>query len=78
MNNDLQKGFQLGDWRVFPDQGLLEGTLYAKWGHTKISGQGTYDAQFIVGSMAIDGQGDVTILFVGGKKGKAPQVFLVE
>jgi hypothetical protein len=60
------------------DQGMLQGTLYAKWGHTKIAGQGTYDAQFVVGSMAIDGKGDVTILFVGGKKGKAPQVFLVE
>lgn len=25
MNRDIHQGFQLGDWRVFPDQGLLEG-----------------------------------------------------
>jgi Flp pilus assembly protein TadG len=74
-----RRGSSMGlDIQGDAEEGMLEGTLYAKWGHTKISGQGTYDAQFVVGSMAIDGQGDVTINFVGGKKGKAPQVFLVE
>lgn len=74
-----RRGSSMGlDIQGDADQGMLEGTLYAKWGHTKISGQGTYDAQFVVGSIAIAGQGDVTIDFVGGKKGKAPQIFLVE
>jgi len=60
------------------EEGNLAGTLYAKWAHFKIAGQGTYDAQFIAGSIAISGQGDVTINYVGDKIGKAPQVFLVE
>lgn len=58
--------------------GSLEGTLYAKWANVQISGQGTYDAQFVVGSIAITGQGDVTIDFLGNQVGKAPKVFLVE
>jgi Flp pilus assembly protein TadG len=58
--------------------GLLEGTLYAKWSNASITGQGTYDAQFVVGSMKISGQGDITINFIGDGKGRAPQVFLVE
>src|SRR5262249_16446382 len=40
--------------------GMLSGSLYAKWSLFKISGQGTYDAQFISGSMAVTGQGIVT------------------
>jgi hypothetical protein len=59
-------------------EGLLEGTLYAKWAHCKIAGQGTYDAQFVLGSIEVAGQGDVTIDYSGKKLGKAPQVFLVE
>ncbi len=58
--------------------GLLAGTLYAKWASVTISGQGTYDAQFVVGSIQITGQGDVTINYSGENLGKAPQVFLVE
>lgn len=58
--------------------GLLTGTIYAKWAHFKISGQGTYDAQFVVGSMTIPGQGDVELTVGGNKLGKAPAVFLVE
>ena len=34
--------------------------------------------QIAVGSMKIDGQGEVTILYDGNRLGKAPQVFLVE
>jgi Flp pilus assembly protein TadG len=58
--------------------GNLKGTLYAKFGEVKISGQGTYDAQFIVGSMDITGQGDITIQYNGSGVAKAPQVFLVQ
>ena len=58
--------------------GLLAGTLYAKWANVQISGQGTYDAQFVVGSMSITGQGNVTVNYAGKNLGKAPWVFLVE
>jgi hypothetical protein len=60
------------------DDGNLAGTLYAPSAEVQISGQGTYDAQFIVGSMALTGQGDVTLNYNGAGVGKAPQVFLVE
>ncbi len=60
------------------EEGNLGGTLYAKWAHFKIAGQGIYDAQFVAGSINVTGQGDVTVDYVGDKIGKAPQVFLVE
>lgn len=59
-------------------EGCLSGTLYAKWAPVKIAGQGTYDAQFVVGSMVVTGTGDIVIHYTGKKLGKAPQVFLVE
>ena len=49
-----------------------------KWGHVSITGSGTYDAQFVIGSMAISGNGLVTILNTGPGRGKAPRVYLVE
>jgi Flp pilus assembly protein TadG len=58
--------------------GLLAGTLYAKWSNFQISGQGTYDAQFVAGSVSVTGQGNVTILGAGEKRGKANQIYLVE
>ena len=58
--------------------GNLKGTLYAKWGEARISGSGTYDAQFVVGTMDISGQGDITIVYNGNGVAKAPKVFLVE
>jgi hypothetical protein len=60
------------------DEGDLAGTLYAKWAEVKIAGQGTYDAQFVVGSMDLSGQGDITINYNGDNSGKAPRIFLVE
>ncbi len=59
-------------------EGNLAGTLYMKWALTSISGQGTYNAQFVVGSMDITGNGIVTVNYTGQKVGKAPAVFLVE
>ncbi len=59
-------------------EGRLSGTLYAKWAPIKIAGQGTYDAQFVVGSMVVTGTGDIVIHYTGKKLGKAPQIFLVE
>jgi hypothetical protein len=59
-------------------EGVLQGTLYAKWAHVKLAGQGTYSAQFVVGSMDVAGSGVVTIDYAGQNLGKAPRVFLVE
>lgn len=58
--------------------GVLEGTLYAKWANAAISGQGTYDAQIIVGSISVSGTGFVTIQSAGGGRGRANDVYLVE
>lgn len=58
--------------------GVLKGTLYAKWANFKISGQGNYSAQFVAGSLALTGQGDITILAAGGGTGHANEVYLVE
>jgi Flp pilus assembly protein TadG len=56
----------------------LTGTLYDKWGLFKISGGGTYNAQFVAGSIAVSGQADLTINYSGGNLGRANQVYLVE
>jgi len=59
-------------------EGVLSGTIYARWSLLTISGQGTYDAQFILGSMAVTGNGRVTVLNAGPEYGRAPRVYLVE
>jgi hypothetical protein len=56
----------------------LTGTAYAKWASFSLSGQGQYNAQFIVGSMSISGNGIVTINAAGRSRGLANVVFLVE
>ncbi len=66
------------DFQGDAEDGDLSGTLYAKWAKFKIAGQGIYNAQFVVGSLQLTGQGDVTIDYQGTKLGKAPRVFLVE
>ena len=56
----------------------ITGTLYAKWAKFQLAGKGTFDAQFVVGSMAISGGATVTINANGKESGLANQVFLVE
>lgn len=56
----------------------LTGTIYDKYGTLTLNGNGTYGAQFIVGSANITGNGSITINYIGGNPGKAPRVFLVE
>ena len=58
--------------------GQLQGTMYAKWGHVQITGQGTYDAQFVIGTLAVTGNGDVQILHSGSPRARGNHVFLVE
>jgi Flp pilus assembly protein TadG len=55
----------------------LGGTIYALWAPVVFSGGGTYQAQFIVGSMRVSGTDPLT-LSSSGAFGKADQVFLVE
>ena len=56
----------------------LDGAVYAKWANLKLAGGGRYNAQFLVGSMAISGQANVTVLGTGSGVGLANEVFLVE
>lgn len=56
----------------------MGGTLYAKWARFDLAGQGIYDAQFIAGSMAIDGRANIRILATGTQWGFATKVYLVE
>ena len=58
--------------------GSMTGTVYAKWALFQLAGSGSYDAQFIVGSLAASGGADITILAAGSQRGRANQVFLVE
>jgi hypothetical protein len=59
-------------------QANLTGTLYGRYGVANIIGQGTYSAQFIVGSIKISGNGTITINFTGSNEGKSKLVYLVE
>jgi len=56
----------------------LGGTIYAKWANFKVSGSGQYNAQFVVGSIAISGQSNITLNYAGKNLGRANQVYLVE
>jgi Flp pilus assembly protein TadG len=60
------------------DTTQLNGTIYAKWARFKLDGSGVYNSQFLVGSLALSGQANITINYAGKNTGKAPQVFLVE
>jgi hypothetical protein len=52
--------------------------LYAKYAQANFTGQGTFKAQFIVGSISITGNGTVTISSIGSSDSISKQVFLVE
>jgi Flp pilus assembly protein TadG len=56
----------------------VTGTTYAPTASLSISGSGSWNSQFIVGSMSITGQGTVTVNYNGSGTGLAPAVFLVE
>jgi hypothetical protein len=58
--------------------GTVAGTLYAKWADIKIAGNGTYHAQFVVGSMETTGNGNITIDDGGVPYAQTEKVFLVE
>src|SRR5206468_2342366 len=56
----------------------VSGTIYGQWMPLQISGGGSYNAQFVVGTMSVSGSGIVTVGQVGSAFGKANQVFLLE
>jgi hypothetical protein len=58
--------------------GRLMGTLYAKWADVTLAGNGTYNAQFVVGSMTSTGNGNITIEQGGSTPARSDQIFLVE
>ncbi len=53
-------------------------TLYAKWAGFTLAGTGKYDAQFLVGTLTLNGGAVVTINATGKSKGRGNLVFLVE
>lgn len=56
----------------------LSGTFYAKWANLQLTGTGTYNAQFLSGSVNVSGGANLTINSAGSRLGKANEVFLVE
>jgi Flp pilus assembly protein TadG len=56
----------------------VTGTTYAPTANLQVSGQGTWNSQFIVNQMSVTGGGTLTINYSGQNLGKANQVFLVE
>jgi len=57
----------------------LTGTFYGKWMPLDISGQGKYDAQFVIANMRVTGSGTVEVTAGNNApKAKGNSVFLVE
>jgi hypothetical protein len=56
----------------------LGGTFYMKWAMFNVNGQGTYNAQFVVGSMSLSGQSKIIINYSGQKTAQAGNIYLVE
>ena len=56
----------------------FKGTIYAKWAQVQLTGSASYSAQFVVGSVRIDGGTSITVDATGQNVAKVAQVFLVE
>lgn len=57
---------------------VLSGTVYAKWAPLDLSGNGQFNAQFVVQRVDITGNGDLTLNVSGQDLARSDQVFLVE
>ncbi|MBS0265742.1 MAG: hypothetical protein JSS02_27675 [Planctomycetes bacterium] len=57
---------------------ILKGTVYAKWATLNLTGNGTFNAQFIVGQSSFSGNGNLIIDHAGQPGANSQQVFLVE
>lgn len=62
----------------FTDEGSLSGVVYAKWGNAKLPAGGVFNSQFVVGSIAVPGHGDLTLNYDGPNRAQSRQIFLVE
>ena len=57
---------------------ILAGTVYAKWAPLDLSGNGTFNSQFVVQRLDISGNGTLTLDLTGQHLARSDQVFLVE
>lgn len=57
---------------------ILKGTVYAKWAPLDLSGNGTFNSQFIVQKLDFTGNGNLTLDTTGQPTAQTNQVFLVE
>lgn len=57
---------------------VLSGSVYAKWATLDLSGNGTFNAQFVVRQIEITGNGNLTLDVSGNHFAGSDQVFLVE
>lgn len=57
---------------------VLSGSVYAKWAPLDLSGNGTFNAQFVVQRIDISGNGNLTLDVSGNIFARSDQVFLVE
>ena len=57
---------------------VLTGTVYAKWAPIDLSGNGTFNSQFVVKEVKFTGNGTLTLDVTGQPLARSLQVFLVE
>ncbi|HUE74886.1 MAG TPA: pilus assembly protein TadG-related protein [Pirellulaceae bacterium] len=57
---------------------VFSGTLYAKWAPLDLSGNGTFNAQFVVKSVELSGNGTLTLDITNQNSAKSDLVYLVE
>jgi hypothetical protein len=57
---------------------VLTGTVYAKWAPLDLSGNGTFNSQFVVQRVDITGNGTLTLDVTGQHLTRSDEVFLVE
>ena len=57
---------------------VLNGTVYAKWAALDLSGNGTFNSQFVVQKIALTGNGTLRLDITGQRMALSHQVFLVE
>lgn len=57
---------------------VLSGTVYAKWASLDLSGNGTFNAQFIVKDVELTGNGTLTLDFTSQQLANSELVYLVE
>lgn len=57
---------------------VMEGTVYAKWADLDLSGNGTFNSQFVVRTLELTGNGTLTLDITNQHTAKSDLVYLVE